>query len=481
MSDSKDNPKPLPPDDFGATTPNIRLPKQDAPKFQDDASTDWEKTNYNYSPKDLKGEEWNKPSYNEPAPQSPPPDFNKTYMPNQPTPNPPPKDADWGMTQANIQLPYNQPNEYDSSNRDPYKPSDRENYGSKQTDFGATTPFINLPKSEQEKYGNPPPAVKPTAAKQEEEKTEEKKGIPGWMWATGSLLGMFVFALATILIVFIFFINKPGFDVVLKMTPSGSDFYVNNSPWGVRSKDGENIVLQGLKAGEPKRIDIKNATWTCNPIDVIGNDGQKLEYVVQCKENAPIVKNSPTPGPSVAVSPGATPAATPAPTPKPPDGHEAPRECLQIKKGDYAKAAQCAYNELDYLDKVERETGQKFTVEQLFYAMNLYIVNFASGKATISKNDMKFLERSSSYLRRLPDTTVVQIGGHTDNVGKDVKNIPLSQNRALAVKNVFVKTFKIRDNLFQTKGYGSSVPKESNDTEDGKFRNRRIEYSIVTK
>src|SRR5688572_22930740 len=113
----------MPPDDFSATTPNIKVPKKDSPDVGGGPANDWEKTNYNYSPKDLGKEDWNKTAYNAPkAPQSQPPDFDKTNF----GAHPPGKDADWGATQANINLPGNRSNQYDSPVYD--------DYGSKQSD-----------------------------------------------------------------------------------------------------------------------------------------------------------------------------------------------------------------------------------------------------------------------------------------------------------------------------------------------------------
>ena len=77
---------------------------------------------------------------------------------------------------------------------------------------------------------------------------------------------------------------------------------------------------------------------------------------------------------------------------------------------------------------------------------------------------------------------VLELGGHTDNGGGDASNQTLSQNRANAVKDTLVK-FGVNANGLQTRGYGSSRPKvgADNNTDQGRFYNRRIEYSIVKK
>jgi outer membrane protein OmpA-like peptidoglycan-associated protein len=148
---------------------------------------------------------------------------------------------------------------------------------------------------------------------------------------------------------------------------------------------------------------------------------------------------------------------------------------LQIKKGDYAKAAKCAYDELDKLEK-----KGTWTVDELLYAMNLYIVNFDSGKFAIKPNDMTFIARASSFIKKLPPTTIIEVGGHTDNKGLDPANQTLSENRSKSVYDALLQ-FGIPANMLQSKGYGSKKPKESNDTPDGMFRNRRIEYTAASK
>ena len=77
---------------------------------------------------------------------------------------------------------------------------------------------------------------------------------------------------------------------------------------------------------------------------------------------------------------------------------------------------------------------------------------------------------------------MLEVGGHTDNVGQPGPNLALSEARASAVKDTLVK-FGVNGSILQTRGYGSTKPRTDVDgnTELGKFLNRRIEYSIVKK
>ncbi len=67
------------------------------------------------------------------------------------------------------------------------------------------------------------------------------------------------------------------------------------------------------------------------------------------------------------------------------------------------------------------------------------------------------------------------VEGNTDNIGNDAYNLDLSQRRAAAVKAALVKSFGIRPDRLVTSGYGATNPIDSNDTIEGRARNRRVE------
>jgi len=73
----------------------------------------------------------------------------------------------------------------------------------------------------------------------------------------------------------------------------------------------------------------------------------------------------------------------------------------------------------------------------------------------------------------------VQILGHTDSTGDAEKNKALSQRRADAVKKVLVDKYGADAARISTKGWGSEQPLASNDTDDGKAVNRRVEILVV--
>ena len=103
-------------------------------------------------------------------------------------------------------------------------------------------------------------------------------------------------------------------------------------------------------------------------------------------------------------------------------------------------------------------------------------IEFKAGKSTIeAKNDS--LLKSLSEIFALCPNAKLTIVGHTDSKGNDVKNKELSQERA---KAVVAKLFQLGISLEQMEavGRGEAEPIASNETEEGRKRNRRIEFKV---
>jgi OmpA-OmpF porin, OOP family len=104
------------------------------------------------------------------------------------------------------------------------------------------------------------------------------------------------------------------------------------------------------------------------------------------------------------------------------------------------------------------------------------IIEFESGKSIITPQGIFILDEMAAALVKVDNKQVVIIG-HTDNEGARQNNLFLSKLRAEAVKNYLVGK-GISTYALSTQGMGPDKPVASNDTPDGKARNRRIEFRV---
>ena len=103
-------------------------------------------------------------------------------------------------------------------------------------------------------------------------------------------------------------------------------------------------------------------------------------------------------------------------------------------------------------------------------------IRFQPGQAVIDPDSAGLLDRLIETALRCP-TANIEIAGHTDAVGGDAANQALSEQRAQAVADYLVKAGLPVDRFTAT-GYGSTQPIASNDTDEGKAQNRRIEFVV---
>lgn len=101
-------------------------------------------------------------------------------------------------------------------------------------------------------------------------------------------------------------------------------------------------------------------------------------------------------------------------------------------------------------------------------------IEFETGSATLTPQGKAILDQMAAAMVKMTNNTV-EIIGHTDNSGNRTSNIALSQARADAVKGYLV-TKGISPQQLSTTGVGPDQPIASNDTNDGRARNRRIEF-----
>ncbi len=119
-----------------------------------------------------------------------------------------------------------------------------------------------------------------------------------------------------------------------------------------------------------------------------------------------------------------------------------------------------------YLDKIE--IGSTVRLNNIFFDFD---------KTDLRPESITELNMVLEFLKDNP-TVKVEIAGHTDSKGSDTYNITLSDGRAAAVRSYLLENW-ISGERVVSHGYGESQPVESNDTDEGRQRNRRVEFTIL--
>ncbi len=128
----------------------------------------------------------------------------------------------------------------------------------------------------------------------------------------------------------------------------------------------------------------------------------------------------------------------------------------------------------------KKDGAYTFTMTVKFEPAKTYTlknVHFETGKATLTTDSYSSLDVLVEALKAKP-TMVIEIAGHTDNVGSHDSNLKLSQDRAESVKN-YLALKGIKKERLIAKGYAETQPIASNDTDEGKAKNRRTEVRII--
>ena len=127
------------------------------------------------------------------------------------------------------------------------------------------------------------------------------------------------------------------------------------------------------------------------------------------------------------------------------------------------------------------ENNQKDTIEEKKDYINSKIflpeICFETGKWDLSDEAKIILDALGKDLKQI-DYLRIEISGHTDNTGNEKENIVLSEKRAQEVRN-YLNFQGIELSKMKCVGYGSSLPVTSNDSEEGRAKNRRIEIIIL--
>ncbi|MEQ9426564.1 MAG: OmpA family protein [Cyclobacteriaceae bacterium] len=114
------------------------------------------------------------------------------------------------------------------------------------------------------------------------------------------------------------------------------------------------------------------------------------------------------------------------------------------------------------------EKGAKVVLNNIF---------FDTGKSTLRSESRVELNKAVDLMKTNP-SMVIEVGGHTDNVGNDDSNMKLSHARAKSVMD-YLTQGGIAASRLQAKGYGENNPIATNDTDEGRQANRRTEFVIL--
>jgi OmpA-OmpF porin, OOP family len=121
-----------------------------------------------------------------------------------------------------------------------------------------------------------------------------------------------------------------------------------------------------------------------------------------------------------------------------------------------------------------------FIVDIQFEAPKAFVLDnctFETGKAELKPEAYTVLDELVEYLKRKDDEKI-EVGGHTDDVGKAEANMTLSQNRANTVR-AYLLMKGIAPERVTAQGYGLTQPVAENDTAEGRALNRRTEVKIL--
>jgi len=105
-------------------------------------------------------------------------------------------------------------------------------------------------------------------------------------------------------------------------------------------------------------------------------------------------------------------------------------------------------------------------------------VQFDTGKATIKSESGALLDEVAGVLTQHTEMTKLEVQGHTDNRGAVAFNKKLSQSRADAVRKALIQRGVAGERLV-AKGYGPDKPIEDNSTDEGRQKNRRVQFLIL--
>lgn len=128
---------------------------------------------------------------------------------------------------------------------------------------------------------------------------------------------------------------------------------------------------------------------------------------------------------------------------------------------------------IEISNKIVAVTFKEMIEKKIPIPMNNLFFEF--GKSTILRSSIPELRRVSDIIKS--KNLFIELSGHTDNVGSASMNQKLSKDRAKSVKEFLIQAGLETERII-TKGYGFSIPVDTNETEEGRAKNRRVEIRL---
>ncbi len=261
-------------------------------------------------------------------------------------------------------------------------------------------------------------------------------------------------------------VNSPDDDVFFVLTADGKTAYlssVKEDGYGMqdiyaitafekkRNKKTDIVILKGYIADKEskKKINAK--------VEIVDNNTGIKMYSGMVSAEDGFVVSLPTgfKGKNYTISVEA-------------NGYSLYSENFDLVKNDGVK-------EFKEYEKVVEIGMEKGDLDHLLVLNNVF---FDHNKAEI-KNETKIVLNSVIEMLNTDPNLKIEIIGHTDNVGSEDYNQKLSEKRALAVRDFLIAAGLDPTRIVKATGYGKNKPAESNDTEEGRFHNRRVEFKLI--
>jgi outer membrane protein OmpA-like peptidoglycan-associated protein len=106
-------------------------------------------------------------------------------------------------------------------------------------------------------------------------------------------------------------------------------------------------------------------------------------------------------------------------------------------------------------------------------------VNFDFGSARVSDSSKPLLMAVAKAINNNPELKRIEVRGHTDDVGTARYNLGLSRRRAAAVRSFLIREGGVSSRRLRSRGYGEGQPIDTNETDAGRYNNRRVEFVVT--